>query len=148
MIIISHELPAEWVKSVTEKYETLIGPSTLESAGLTPELQAALPRANGLLTMLTVRVDEALLAAAPNLKIVSQMAVGVDNIDLDACTARDIPVGHTPGVLTDATADVAMTLVLGAARRLTVAAADAKEGRWGTWNPVQWLGSDLAGQIP
>ncbi len=123
-----------------------MGPSTLESAGLTPELQAALPNANGLLTMLTVRVDETLLSAAPNLKIVSQMAVGVDNIDLAACSARGIPVGHTPGVLTDATADVTLTLLLATSRRVIETAADAREGRWGTWNPTQWLGSDLAGQ--
>ena len=95
--------------------------------------------------MLTVKVDAPLLMAAPNLKVVSQMAVGVDNIDLQACQARGIPVGHTPGALTDATADVAMTLLLAVARKLTQTAADAREGRWGTWNPTQWLGSDLAG---
>ncbi|MFT5194123.1 MAG: glyoxylate reductase [Cellvibrionaceae bacterium] len=145
-IIISHELPAEWITSVTNKYPTtLIGPSTLDHAGLTAELKAALPQAAGLLTMLTVKVDKQLLAVAPNLKVVSQMAVGVDNIDLAACTARGIPVGHTPGVLVDATADIAMTLLLATARRLSHAAADAREGRWGTWNPVQWLGADLAG---
>lgn len=145
-IIISHELPADWIASVTDKYPaTLIGPSTLEHSELTGELKAALPTADGLLTMLTVKVDAALLDLAPNLKIVSQMAVGVNNIDLAACAARGIPVGHTPGVLTDATADVAMTLMLATARRLPEATADAREGRWGSWNPMQWLGADLAG---
>ncbi|MFK7804618.1 MAG: 2-hydroxyacid dehydrogenase [Anaerolineae bacterium] len=144
-IIISHELPTDWISSITDKYPVLIGPSTLDHAGLTQELQAALPNAAALLTMLTVKVDSALLQSAPNLKVVSQMAVGVDNIDLEACRVRGIPVGNTPGVLVDATADVAMTLLLATARGLPQAAADAREGRWGTWNPVQWLGADLAG---
>ena len=145
MIIVSHKLPADWISSLTEKYEVMIGPSTAENPGLTKELLEALPKAEGLLTMLTVRVDDALLAEAPNLRVVSQMAVGVDNIDLDACAKRGLLVGHTPGVLTDATADTAMTLLLATARRLPEASLDAKEGRWGTWNPVQWLGVDLAG---
>ena len=145
-VIISHELPDEWISAVTCKYpSTLVGPSTLENPTLTDELRAALATADGLLTMLTVKVDQALLDLAPNLKIVSQMAVGVNNINLKACAARSIPVGHTPGVLTDATADVAMTLMLATARRLPEATADAREGRWGAWNPIQWLGTDLAG---
>ncbi|MEM9773592.1 MAG: D-glycerate dehydrogenase [Chloroflexota bacterium] len=145
MIIISHTLPAAWISSLTEKYDVLIGPPTAESPGLTQALMAALPKAEGLLTMLTVKVDGPLLNQALNLKVVSQMAVGVDNIDLEACARRGLLVGHTPGVLTDATADTAMTLLLATARRLPEASLDAKEGRWGTWNPVQWLGADLAG---
>lgn len=145
MIIVSHKLPDHWISALTDKHQVMIGPSTAENSTLTAELLAVLPRAEGLLTMLTVQVDELLLAQAPHLKVVSQMAVGVDNIDLHACAQRGIPVGHTPGVLTHATADTAMTLLLATARRLPEASLDAKEGRWGTWNPVQWLGADLAG---
>jgi len=73
------------------------------------------------------------------------MAVGVDNISLGACTKRGIPVGHTPGVLTEGTADLAMALLLAVARRLPEASRDARLGRWTTWNPAGWLGADLHG---
>jgi glyoxylate reductase len=100
----------------------------------------------GLVSLLTDRVDTALLDAAPGLKVVSNFAVGVNNVDLAACTSRRVPVGNTPGVLTDATADIAVTLLLAAARRLGESATDAKEGRWLTWEPLGWLGQDLAGR--
>jgi lactate dehydrogenase-like 2-hydroxyacid dehydrogenase len=82
---------------------------------------------------------------APHLRVVSNMAVGVDNIDLAACTRRGIPVGNTPGVLTDGTADLAMAILLAAARRLPEASQDARQGRWTTWSPTGWLGADLRG---
>jgi len=101
---------------------------------------------DGLLCLLTDRIDAALLeAAGPGLRVVSQMAVGVDNIDLAACTARGIPVGHTPGVLTEATADLTLALMLATARRLVEAANDVRAGRWRTWDPLGWVGPDLHG---
>jgi glyoxylate reductase len=104
-------------------------------------------RAEGLLTMLTETVDADLLDACPELRAVANMAVGTDNIDLDAAAARGIPVGNTPGVLTDATADLAIALLLAITRRLPEGAARVREGRWGPWQPAQDLGSDLAGQV-
>ncbi len=101
---------------------------------------------DGLVSLLTDRVDAALLAAAPRLRVVSNFAVGVNNVDLAAATERRIPVGNTPGVLTEATADIAVTLLLAAARRLGESATDAKEGRWLTWEPRGWLGADLVGR--
>ncbi len=101
--------------------------------------------AQGLITLLTDRVDEGLLAAAPQLKVVSNVAVGVDNVDLAACSARGIPVGHTPGVLTETTADFAFALLLAAARRLTEADRYVREGRWTTWDPNLLLGRDVFG---
>jgi glyoxylate reductase len=101
---------------------------------------------DGLVSLLTDRVDAALLAAAPRLKVVSNFAVGVNNVDVPACTARGVKVGNTPGVLTDATADIAVTLLLAAARRLGESCADAKAGRWMTWEPLGWLGADLSGR--
>jgi lactate dehydrogenase-like 2-hydroxyacid dehydrogenase len=95
--------------------------------------------------MLTERIDDQVLRAAPRLRIVSNMAVGVDNIDLAACTRRSLPVGHTPGVLTQATADLTLALILMAARRLPQAMSDAREGRWQTWSPTGWLGLELGG---
>lgn len=101
---------------------------------------------DGLVSLLTDRVDAALLAAGPRLRVVSNFAVGFNNVDVAACTARGVAVGNTPGVLTDATADTAVTLLLAAARRVGESAADAKAGRWLTWEPLGWLGQDLAGR--
>jgi glyoxylate reductase len=100
---------------------------------------------DGLLTMLTERVDHALLDAAPRLKAVANMAVGTDNIDLEATAARGIAVGNTPGVLTDTTADLAFALLLAVARRLPEGAAEVREGAWGPWQPAHGLGADVAG---
>ena len=101
---------------------------------------------DGLVSLLTDRIDGPLLDAAPRLKVVSNFAVGFNNVDVPACTARGVCVGNTPGVLTDATADTAVMLLLAAARRLAESAADAKAGRWLTWEPLGWLGQDLAGR--
>jgi lactate dehydrogenase-like 2-hydroxyacid dehydrogenase len=144
-VIISHTLPAPWLAKLYETCEVLVGPETAVTPTLAPELEARLGEAAGLMTMLTVRVDETLLAKAPNLRVVSNMAVGTDNVDKAACTARGIPVGNTPGVLTEGTADLAMAILLAAARRLPEASRDAREGRWTTWSPTGWLGADLNG---
>lgn len=101
---------------------------------------------DGLVSLLTDRIDGPLLDAAPRLRVVSNFAVGVNNVDVPACTARGVCVGNTPGVLTDATADTAVMLLMAAARRLGESATDAKEGRWRTWEPLGWLGQDLAGR--
>src|SRR5262245_42448146 len=100
----------------------------------------------GLISLLTDRVDEELIAAAPKLRVVSNFAVGVNNIDLAAAVGRGVRVGNTPGVLTEATADIAVTLLLAAARRLGESANDARDGRWKTWDPLGWLGQDLVGR--
>ena len=114
-----------------------------------PAYETLLRRArgrHGLLTLLTDRIDANLLdAVGPQLQVISQMAVGVDNIDLQACTARGIPVGHTPGVLSDAVADLTIGLMIATARRFFEAAADLKAGRWRTWSPMGWVGPDLHG---
>lgn len=109
------------------------------------ELHAGAAEAEGLLTMLTDRVDESLLAACPRLRAIANYAVGVDNIDLAATGRREIMVGNTPDVLTEATADLTFTLLLAAARRLPEALLDAAGGDWVTWEPGRWLGADVAG---
>ena len=102
---------------------------------------------DGLLCLLTERIDAAVLeAAGPQLKVVSNHAVGFDNIVVADATARGIPVGNTPGILTDATADFAFTLLLGAARRLIEADRYLRSGKWGTWGPSTLLGSDMVGK--
>ena len=145
LAIVSHTLPAGWLAKLDGRCRMVAGPKTAGSPDLTPDLRRHLAEAEGLFSIFTVRVDEALLAAAPKLRVVSNMAVGVDNIDLAACQARGVAVGHTPGVLTDGTADLTVTLLLAAARRLPMAMADAKAGRWTVWEPDGWLGKDLRG---
>ncbi len=109
-------------------------------------LLAAVAGCDGILTLLTDRVDAELLdAAGPGLRVVSNYAVGVDNIDVAECTRRGIPVGHTPGVLTETTADLAFALLMAAARRLVEAADFVRAGRWQTWDPLLLLGSDVHG---
>ena len=94
--------------------------------------------------MLTDRIDAELLDAAPHLRAIANYAVGYDNIDLEATRARGIPVGNTPDVLTDATADLAIALMLAVARRIDESAADVRAGTWETWEPDRWLGARRA----
>jgi glyoxylate reductase len=107
-------------------------------------LKEQIADAVGLYATLADAIDVDLLDGAPILKVVSNMAVGVDNIDLDACHARGIAVGHTPGVLTDATADTAWMLLLAASRRLVEGVDQVRNGEWGPWDPVAGLGRDVA----
>lgn len=98
---------------------------------------------HGLFSMLTDRIDAVLLDAAPQLEVVSQMSVGVDNIDVEACRERGVRVGHTPDVLTGTVADHALALVLAVSRRLPEGADEVRSGRWGTWDPWHLLGADV-----
>ncbi len=100
----------------------------------------------GLLCLLTDRIDDELMAAAgPRLKVISQMAVGYDNIDIRAATRRGIPVGHTPGVLTETTADFTFALMLAGARRVVEGEKYVQAGRWTTWGPTLLMGHDVHG---
>jgi lactate dehydrogenase-like 2-hydroxyacid dehydrogenase len=101
--------------------------------------------AEGLLALLTERVDAELLDAAPQLKIVANMAVGYDNIDVAAATERGVLVTNTPGVLTETSAEFAFVLILAAARRLKEAMRWVERGQWTTWDPLLLLGRDLEG---
>jgi glyoxylate reductase len=102
--------------------------------------------AEGLLTLLTDRIDADVLDQLPKLRAISNYAVGYDNIDVRAATKREIPVGHTPDVLTDATADLAFTLLLAAARRLPESLKAAESGDWVTWEPAMHLGYEVYGK--
>ncbi len=109
------------------------------------ELVQRVAPADGLLSLLTDRIDAKLLAAAPKLRAISNYAVGYDNVDLEAADRRQIPVGHTPDVLTDATADLTFALLIAAARRLPEATAEVARGNWITWEPGRLLGADVHG---
>ena len=93
--------------------------------------------------MLTDPVDAGLIAACPDLRAISNYAVGVDNVDVEAATERGIPVGNTPGVLTETTADLTLALMLGVLRRLPEGEAAVQAGQWLTWEPAFLLGRDL-----
>jgi glyoxylate reductase len=99
----------------------------------------------GLLSLLTDTIDAELIAAAPALRVISNYAVGVDNVDVAAATARGIPVGHTPDVLTDSTADLAVALMLAIARRIPEGERIVRAAGWSTWSPQWMLGRDLHG---
>jgi glyoxylate reductase len=124
-------------------HEVVVHPGDLPPTA--DELAAGVAQADGLLCLLTERIDAAVIAAAPRLRAIANYAVGSDNIDVAAAAARGIPVGVTPGVLTDATADLTMALLLSAARRLPDAQRSVADGAWRTWEPRAWLGLELRG---
>ena len=109
------------------------------------QLLASLGPAEGLIALLTDPVDDELLAAAPRLRVVANYAVGYDNVDVPAATARGVVVTNTPDVLTEATADLAFALLLGSARRLVEGDRLVRSGAWTGWHPKQHLGADVGG---
>ena len=118
--------------------------SNQEDVALAPQrLAERLADKAAVVCSLTDRIDAALIAAAPKLKVVANMAVGYNNIDVPACTARGIMATNTPGVLDDSTADLAWTLMLGAARRITEVERYVRQGEWKGWRLKQWLGVDV-----
>lgn len=98
---------------------------------------------DGLLCMLTDRIDGDLLDCAPSLRVVSQMAVGYDNIDVPACKSRGVLVGNTPGVLTETTADLTFGLILATSRRMIESEQFLRRGEWKTWGPLLLVGQDV-----
>ncbi len=142
-VFVTRALPGEALERLRRVHEVRVWDEPLP-----PEpavLREALAEVEGLLCLLTERVDRALLDAAPRLRAIANYAVGCDNIDLAQTEERGIPVGVTPDVLTEATADLAFALLLAAARGLPAAAADARAGEWRTWEPARWLGAEVHG---
>jgi glyoxylate reductase len=141
-VVVSAPLPGR-VREILAPHDVLM-PARGEAPLVGEALLAALGEAEGLLPLLSVRIDDALLARAPRLRVVGNFAVGYDNVDLAACARRGIVVTNTP-VLTESTADLTMALVLGAARRLREGLALASSGGWSGWEPEQLLGLELDG---
>jgi glyoxylate reductase len=144
-VFITREIPAvglELLKQAGFNVSVHPGEPPLTRA----ELLLAVAGCDALITMLSDTVDDALLAAAPTLRVVANYAVGTNNIDIAACTRRQVVVSNTPDVLTEATADLALALLLAVARRLLEGDALVRSGRWQGWEPLQLLGLELHGQ--
>jgi glyoxylate reductase len=144
-VVVTRRLPGPWLAPLTEAGLTVAMHD--DDVPLTPgALRVWASGASALWVQLTDRVDAALLdAAGPSLRVVATYSVGVDHVDVDACHARGVAVAHTPDVLTDATADHTMMLLLGAARRGPEGHRLALSGQWRGWEPTQLLGLDLKG---
>jgi glyoxylate reductase len=142
-VFVSRQLPGPALQRLTEEHETTIWQERLPPSHEVLVEHAA--TAEGLLTLLTDRVDADLIDHAPHLRAISNYAVGFDNVDVAAAAERGIPVGHTPDVLTDATADLAFALLMAAARHLRAALDAAHQGDWVTWEPGTHLGADVYG---
>jgi gluconate 2-dehydrogenase len=140
-ILVTREVFDETLEFLEQHCEV---DSNQGDAPLDPEaLARRLAGKSGLMCALTDRVDAKLLERCHGLKAVANIAVGYNNIDLPACTARGIMATNTPGVLDDSTADLAWALMLGAARRLTELERRVRAGEWTGWRLKQWLGVDV-----
>ena len=138
---VTRELPGPALDRLRAEHEVAVWPRRTPPSH--PELERGVADADGLLCMLTDPVDAALIAATAKLRAISNYAVGTDNVDIAAATARGIPVGNTPDVLTDSTADLTIALMLAIARRLSEGERAVRAGEWLTWEPAWMLGRDL-----
>jgi glyoxylate reductase len=142
-VFVARRLPGRAVDRLRAEHDVEVWEGSLPPGK--EELLARAPELDGLLTLLTDPVDSDVIAAASSLLAISNYAVGVDNVDLAAATERGIPVGNTPGVLTESTADLALALMLGIGRRIVEGDAYVRRGEWRTWEPGLLLGRDLHG---
>jgi glyoxylate reductase len=143
-VFVSRIIPSAGLDRVTAETEATVWPDELPPPR--DELLSAVEGCDGILTLLTDRVDAELLdRAGPGLKVVSNYAVGFDNVDVAGCTARGIAVGNTPGVLTETTADLAWALLMAAARRVVEGADYVRAGKWKTWGAMLLMGPDVHG---
>ncbi len=143
-VFVARVIPDEGIRPVLEATDARIWEDELPPPR--EELLRAVEGCDGVLTLLTDQVDaEFLDRAGPGLKVVSNYAVGFDNVDVAECTRRGIPVGNTPDVLTETTADLAWALLMAATRRIVEGADYVRAGKWKTWGPLLLLGPDVHG---
>lgn len=143
-IFVCRELPGDGLARLTAA-GLAVDLWTLREPPPAGALTAAAAVCDGLLTMLTERIDADLLDAAPSVRIVGNMAAGYDNVDVPAATGRGVLVTNTPGVLTETTADLALALILAVGRRVVEGDRVVREGGWGPWHPSFLLGRDVHG---
>jgi glyoxylate reductase len=143
-VFVSRRIPEAGLQKLAGKCAIEVWPEQLPPAYdvMLQKTQSA----DGILSLLTDKMDAQLMDQCPRLKVISNFAVGFNNIDVPAATARGICVGNTPGVLTDATADMAFCLLIAAARRVVEGHAYSLSGAWKTWEPLGHIGLDLAGK--
>ena len=143
-VFVARRIPVDGIDPIVAATDAVVWPDDLPPPR--DELLRSVAGCEGVVTLLTDRVDDEFLdAAGPQLKVVSNYAVGFDNVDVPACTRRGIPVGNTPGVLTETTADLAWALMMAAARRLPEGDRYVRAGQWKTWGPLLLLGPDVHG---
>lgn len=137
-VLVSSDLPGDALDRLRASHDVEIGalPTGLGQNAILEKIADK----HAIITLLSDKIDASVLDAARNLRIVANYAVGVDNIDLDGCEARNIVVTNTPGVLTDATADLAMGLLLATARRIVESDKLARTGTWRGWAPSEFVG--------
>jgi glyoxylate reductase len=141
-VIVTCGLPGKALDKLLKKYKLYIH-SSKEVAMGDEELRQRITTADAIITLLSNKIDKEMLDAAKNLKIVSNYAVGYNNIDIEACTERKIWVGHTPDVLTETTADFAFTLLMSAARKIVKADKYVRDGKFHGWFPELFMGADI-----
>lgn len=143
-VFITRRIPDAGLKMLYEECEVDLWDEDLPPSK--EQLLEHVPGVDGIVSLLSDPIDaEVIQAAGENLKVISNYAVGFNNIDVQTATQRKIAVGNTPGVLTDATADFAFALMMSAGRRVVEAEKYAREGKWKTWGPSTLLGVDFAG---
>ncbi len=143
-VFVSRRIPDDGLDLVVSATDATVWQDELPAPR--DALLAAIEGCDGVLTSLTEKVDaEFLDRAGPGLRVVSNFAVGFDNVDVPECTRRGIPIGNTPGVLTETTADLAFALLMTAARRVVQGADYVRAGKWRTWGPLTLLGIDVHG---
>ena len=143
-VAVTRRIPKAGLDLLREKYEVLLHDS--DDAPDRGEIERLMADADGAVTLLSDKIDGALLDACPRLKVVANHAVGFENVDVEAATQRGIWVANTPDVLTDATADLTMALILAVARRIVEADRFMRGGRYGGWGPRMLRGHDLNGR--
>src|SRR6056297_44385 len=143
-IYITRKIPQAGIDLLSEKYDVEVNPN--DRVLIREELLSAVKSADGVLCLLTDKIDGEFFDAAPQLRGVANYAVGYDNIDVPEATRRKVPVSNTPGVLTDATAEMAWALLFAVARRVVESDGLMRAGKWGGWGPLQFIGGDVSGK--
>jgi glyoxylate reductase len=143
-VYVTRKIPQKALDMIAAECEMQVNPH--DRVMTRAELEEAIKGIDGLLCLLTDTIDASLIDLNPNLKVIANYAVGFNNIDVDACTKRKIPVSNTPGVLTETTADLAWALIMSAARRIAESDRFTRAGKFEGWGPMLMLGGDIYGK--